>query len=103
MRKYLNFIGGEWLPAKSGQHFQNHNPADTQETVTEYPASGQEEASAAIHAAQSAYPAWAAMTPVARGRVLSKASHVLEARKRRPWHVRRTSVPQLPPKQPSVP
>jgi len=81
MRKYLNFIGGEWLPAKSGQHFQNHNPADTQETVTEYPASGQEEASAAIHAAQSAYPAWAAMTPVARGRVLSKASHVLEARK----------------------
>jgi aldehyde dehydrogenase (NAD+) len=49
--------------------------------VAEYPLSGQADAAAAIAAAQKAFPGWAAMTPVARGRVLSKASQLLEGRK----------------------
>ena len=81
MRTYLNFIGGEWVAARSGQTYQNVNPADTREVVTQYPASGKEEAQEAIQAAQKAYPAWAALTPVARGRILSKTSQLLEARK----------------------
>ncbi|HVY70037.1 MAG TPA: aldehyde dehydrogenase family protein [Verrucomicrobiae bacterium] len=81
MQTYLNFIGGEWVPAGSGKTWRNQNPADTRETVAEYALGGQEDAQAAIAAAQKAFPAWAAMTPVARGRVLSKASHLLEARK----------------------
>src|SRR5438045_4622884 len=81
MRKYLNFIGGDWVPAISGLTYQNVNPADTREVVAEYPSGGQKDALAAIGAAQRAYPIWAAMTPVARGRVLSKASQILEARK----------------------
>lgn len=81
MQTYQNFIGGEWVPAKSGKTFQNLNPADTRETVAQYPQSGQEDAVAAIAAAKAAFPGWAAMTPVARGRVLSKASQLVEARK----------------------
>ena len=42
---------------------------------------GAPDASAAIAAAREAFPKWAAQTPVARGRILSKASQLLEARK----------------------
>lgn len=81
MRSYQNFIGSEWVGAKSGQTFQNRNPADTREVVAQYPASAGEEARQAIEAAAAAFPGWSAMTPVARGRVLSKASQILESRK----------------------
>src|SRR3989449_7566613 len=81
MRTYQNFIGGEWAPAKSGQTVQRFNPADTREVVASYPSGGKEEAGAAIEAARKAYAVWAATTPVARGRILSKASHLLESRK----------------------
>ncbi|HEY2951500.1 MAG TPA: aldehyde dehydrogenase family protein [Verrucomicrobiae bacterium] len=81
MRSYQNFIGGEWVSAKAGKSFKNLNPADTREFVAEYPSSGKEDAAEAIRAAQKSFPAWAAMTPVARGRILSKTSQVLESRK----------------------
>lgn len=81
MRTYQNFIGGEWVPAKSGTTFQTSNPSDAREVVAEYPLSGQVDAADAILAAQRAFPKWAAATAVARGRVLSKASQVLENRK----------------------
>src|SRR2546428_2813072 len=81
MRTYQNFIGGEWAGAKSGQSYQNVNPADAREVVAEYPASAKDDAVAAIDAAKKAYAVWAATTPVARGRILSKASHLLESRK----------------------
>jgi len=81
MRTYQNFIGGEWTPAKSGQTSRNVNPADTREVVAEYASSGKEDAAAAIEAARKSFAGWAAMTPVARGRILSKASQILETRK----------------------
>ena len=81
MRSYQNFIGGEWVSAASGKTFTNQNPADSREAVASYQQSGQAEAAAAIAAAQSAFAGWAAMTPVARGRILSKASQLLEAKK----------------------
>jgi acyl-CoA reductase-like NAD-dependent aldehyde dehydrogenase len=81
MQTYQNFIGGEWVPAKSGQTYQNTNPADTREVVAQYPQSGQADALAAIEAAKAALAGWAATTSVARGRVLSKVSQLLEARK----------------------
>jgi alpha-ketoglutaric semialdehyde dehydrogenase len=81
MRKQLNFIGGEWAPAQTGQTFENVNPADTRERVAEYPLSGPQDAAAAVNAARDAFPLWSATTPVARGRILSKASQILELRK----------------------
>jgi len=81
MRTYQNFVGGEWGAARSGKTYRNVNPADTREVVAEYPSGGNDDAAAAIEAAKKAYAGWAAMTPVARGRILSKASQILEARK----------------------
>ena len=81
MKAYSNFIGGEWVPARSGKTYLTSNPADTREAVGSYPLSGAEDAQASIAAAKKAAPGWAAATPVARGRVLSKASQILETRK----------------------
>ena len=81
MQSYLNFVGGEWSPASSGNTYQTRNPADTREVVAEYPASGPADAVRAIEAARAAFPAWSATTPIARGRVLSKTSQILESRK----------------------
>jgi len=81
VRRYLNFIGGEWVAARSGKTYQNHNPADTREVVAEYASGGREDAQDAIQAAAKAFAGWAATTPVARGRVLSKTSQLLESRK----------------------
>ena len=34
--RFLNYIGGRWVPARSGRMFQNLNPA-TGETLGEFP------------------------------------------------------------------
>jgi aldehyde dehydrogenase (NAD+) len=81
MRSYQNLIAGEWLPAHSGRLHRTFNPADAREVVAEYPASGAEDALAAVAAAQQAAPGWADATAVARGRILSKASQLIESRK----------------------
>jgi aldehyde dehydrogenase (NAD+) len=80
-RQYQNFIAGEWLPAGCGATCKSVNPADTRETVAEYPLSDATDAASAIQAAKGAFPAWGAMTPVTRGRILSKASQLIESRK----------------------
>ena len=64
MQDYANFIGGNWVPAASGATFTTTNPADTRETVARYPLSDAPEFAAATAAAQKAFPAWAALTPV---------------------------------------
>ncbi len=81
MDTFNNFIGGEWVAAQSGKTFTTINPADIREQVAQYPLSGQADTQAAIAAAKAAFPGWAAQTSVARGRILSKASQLLEARK----------------------
>ncbi len=81
MRSYENFIGGEFVPAASGKRFTNVNPADTREQVAGYPQSDAADTKKAIAAADSAFPGWCRTTPIARGRVLAKASQILESRK----------------------
>jgi 2,5-dioxopentanoate dehydrogenase len=81
MRTYQNLIGGDLVGAADGRTFRTLNPADTRETVAEYPRSGVAEARQAFDAAAAAFPAWAALTSVGRGRILSQASVLLAARK----------------------
>lgn len=78
---YKNFIGGEWRAAQSGRVYQTVNPADTRDVVAEYPSGDRADAVAAIAAATGAFPSWAATTSVVRGRILGKASQLIEARK----------------------
>src|SRR5688572_14566365 len=80
MRKYSSFIENEWA-SNSAKSFKTINPADTRETVAEYQLATRSEAVAAIAAAKKAFPGWRDTTVVARGRVLSKCSQILEGRK----------------------
>ncbi len=80
MKQYANVIGGEWITT-AGSSFTTRNPADHRETVASYPLGSAADAGAAVAAAKAAFSGWAAQTSVARGRILAKASQVLETRK----------------------
>lgn len=77
----LNFIGGAWVPPRTGQYLERRNPADTRELVASYPASGPEDAAAAIAAAQRAYPDWRATPAPRRAEILFRAAQILVQRK----------------------
>ena len=81
MREYLQFIGGESIQGEATASFQTVNPADTREVVASYRQGTAGDAAKAIQAATDAFKGWAAQTSVARGRILSKASQLIEARK----------------------
>ncbi len=81
MQQLQNFIGGEWVPAISGAKYSTFNPADRREIVAEYPRSGAQETIQALDAAQKAFSSWGSSTAVARGRILSKTSQILEQKK----------------------
>lgn len=81
MQRYQNFIDGDWKSAKSGETYQTNDPADSRQVVGEYPRSGRDDAALAVEAAQRAFAGWSGQTAVARGRILSKASVILESRK----------------------
>jgi aldehyde dehydrogenase (NAD+) len=81
MNSYQNYIGGAWRSALAGGTFRTLNPADTRQVVAEYPLSQGPDVQAALQAAIDAAPAWRATTAVARGRFLSRAGQMLEARK----------------------
>ena len=51
---YKNLIDGEWVESKSGQTFENLNPADTREVVGVFQRSGKEDVDQAIEAAKEA-------------------------------------------------
>lgn len=81
MKTYLNFIKGEWKPAESGETFSLPNPADIRETVASFPRSGKREVQNALQACRNSFTSWSKLTPIARGRFLSKAAQILESRK----------------------
>ena len=76
----LNFIGGEWVPADSGETSELVNPSNPSEVLGTTPKSGVEETGRAIEAAAVALPGWKATLPAARGAILMEAANILESR-----------------------
>jgi alpha-ketoglutaric semialdehyde dehydrogenase len=74
-----NFIGGEWVPATSGETFVSVNPADPAEVVGTFPDSAAEDVHAAVDALVKGAPAWAGTAPERRARVLEAAAAELES------------------------
>ena len=81
MKRYDLFLDGKSVPAADGRTFRTTDPADARVTIAEYALGGAADAAAAVAAAKAAFPQWAAQTSVARGRILAKASQLVEARK----------------------
>lgn len=78
--QHLNYIGGQWLPAQSGDWFDDRNPADDRDVIGRFPSSGPLEVAAAVAAVRSAWPAWAAASAEERADVLFRAAELMARR-----------------------
>lgn len=72
-------IGGKLVHASDGAFDESINPA-TEEVIGRVPRATVADVDAAVTAADAAWPAWAELTPAARGRVLRDFGQALRAR-----------------------
>jgi len=81
MTRFLNYIGGTWVPAKSGKTYPDRNPADLEDVVGEFPASDAADVDAAVAAAKKAFDGWRRTPAPRRGEIVFKAGELLIRRK----------------------
>jgi aldehyde dehydrogenase (NAD+) len=81
VRLYKNYIAGKWVQAGSGKTFENRNPANREDLIGIFPASGQEDVDAAVSAAKEAFIKWRLVPAPKRGEMLFKAGELLLSRK----------------------
>jgi acyl-CoA reductase-like NAD-dependent aldehyde dehydrogenase len=77
---YLNYIGGEWVPAGSGSTMENRNPANFDEVIGNFQSSSATDVDAAVTAADEAFRTWRLSSPIVRANILHKAANILESR-----------------------
>ena len=80
-REYLNLIDGKWQPARSGEWFENRNPAHWDEVIGVFPKSDKRDVDAAVAAARKAYREWRLVPAPERGAILKKTGDIMVARK----------------------
>jgi aldehyde dehydrogenase (NAD+) len=76
-----NFIDGRWRGAASGATFEQRNPANIAEVTGTFADSSPADVDAAIAAAQAAFPAWRALSPLARKTYLDESLRAMKARR----------------------
>jgi aldehyde dehydrogenase (NAD+) len=81
VKRYRNFVDGEWRESQVARSAPNLNPADTREVLGEVPLSTADEARAACDAAARAFPAWRDLPAPQRGAVLFRAMAILDKEK----------------------
>ncbi|MEM3394418.1 MAG: aldehyde dehydrogenase family protein [Nitrososphaerota archaeon] len=79
--KYKNYIDGEYVESLSGEQFLDINPANINDVLGSFQSSTREDAKKAISAALEAQEKWAETPPGERGRILIKASEILDSMK----------------------
>lgn len=70
------YYGGDWHEPYGGVYADTLNPAYN-EPIAEAPVADSLDVDAAVRAADAAFPAWSAMAPIERGKLLHKAAAVL--------------------------
>lgn len=73
----LQLIGGEWVPAESGQTFEVINPA-TRDVLARVPRGTAVDVANAVRAAERAYPAWRDTNATARAALLFRWAALIE-------------------------
>jgi alpha-ketoglutaric semialdehyde dehydrogenase len=81
MQKHANFIGGKWTPPRTGAYYATRNPAHPESELGPFPNSGSDDAEAAVAAAETAFPLWAATPGPQRGALLYRFAQLLEESK----------------------
>jgi acyl-CoA reductase-like NAD-dependent aldehyde dehydrogenase len=72
-----HLIGGEQVPAASGETFESLDPA-TAESLATLALGGPDDADRAVGAARAALPGWRALDPYERGRILQRLADLIE-------------------------
>jgi aldehyde dehydrogenase (NAD+) len=80
-RSYQNLIGGKWVPARSGKTFTSVSPANHEEVVGTFPASGPADVDDAVAAAQKAFKDWSLLPAPRRGEILYRIGALLAEHK----------------------
>jgi len=78
--RFLNYIGGKWIPARGGRTFPNINPA-TGETLGEFAASEAADVDAAVAAAAEAFKSWRLVPAPKRAEIVYRAGEIIRGRK----------------------
>lgn len=76
-KTYTNYIGGKWVPSKSGELFENLNPADTRDLVGRFPRSTSDDVNDAVNAAREAYDRWRHTPAPRRAEILFRLGEIL--------------------------
>src|SRR5260370_483887 len=76
-RVYKNFINGEWVHPRSGNAYENRNPADTDELIGMFVSSTAEDVDFAVDAANLAYKKWRLVPAPKRAEILFRAAELL--------------------------
>lgn len=80
--KYQNYINGQWVDAKSGETFENRNPANWNEVIGTFPKSDKEDVDEAVKAARKAYEKWRLVPAPERAEIMKKVGDSMVSRKR---------------------
>ncbi len=81
IKKYKNYIGGEWVASSSKEWFDNVNPADTSDIVGRFPLSNAEDVNAAVAAAKDAATRWRRTPAPKRAEILFTLGEILRKNK----------------------
>ncbi|GAC1413330.1 MAG: aldehyde dehydrogenase family protein [Gemmatimonadaceae bacterium] len=79
--KYDLFIGGKFVPPRSGKYFDSINPA-TEEVVARIALASQADVDAAYQAAQKAFARWSKLLGSERGKYLYRIARLIQDRAR---------------------
>jgi len=82
-RDYRNYIDGKWVASKSGQTFENRNPADQDDLIGTFQESNAGDVNAAVDAAERAYESWRLTPAPKRAEFLYRAGEILRRDKDR--------------------
>jgi len=79
--QFKNFIDGKWRSAQTGKTFENRNPANRNDLIGLFPASGQGDVDDAVGAAKKAFASWRLVPAPKRGELLYRAGELLKKHK----------------------
>ena len=79
--RFRNFIDGKWVEAKSGKTFDNRDPANRNDLIGLFPASGQQDVDDAVRSAKHAFAKWRLVPAPKRGEMLYRVGELLRQHK----------------------
>ena len=75
--RYENWIGGQWVPPRKGEYFENPSPV-TGQVFTEVARSTAEDVELALDAAHAAAPSWGKTSVAERAVILNRIADRIE-------------------------